>query len=51
MIPVFKKENALLLKNYRPISVLPIVSKIWKNYAEADFRVDRQAIISPLMWI
>ena len=26
--PVFKKEDALLLKNYRPISVLPVVSKI-----------------------
>ena len=26
--PVFKKEDASLLKNYRPVSVLPVVSKI-----------------------
>ena len=26
--PVLKKEDALFLKNYRPVSVLPVVSKI-----------------------
>ena len=26
--PVFKKEDSSLLKNYRPVSVLPAVSKI-----------------------
>ena len=31
MIPVFKKEDASLLKNYRPVSVLPIVSKIYER--------------------
>ena len=46
--PVFKKEDASLLKNYRPVSVLPVVFKI---YEEADFRVYRQAFIPPLMWI
>ena len=52
--PVFKKEDASLLKNYRPVSVLPVVSKTYeriKNYAETDFRVYRQAFISPFMWI
>ena len=29
--PVFKKEDASLLKNYRPVSVLPAVSKIYKR--------------------
>ena len=34
---VFKKEDASLLKNCRPVSVLPVVSKICKNYAEAEY--------------
>ena len=28
---VFKKENVSLLKNYRPVSVLPVVSKSYKR--------------------
>ena len=27
--PVFKKEDSSLAKNYRPVSVLPLVSKIF----------------------
>ena len=27
--PVFKKDNPLLAKNYRPVSVLPTVTKIF----------------------
>ena len=29
--PVFKKEDASLLKKYRPVSVLPVVSKIYEK--------------------
>ena len=29
--PVFKKEDASLLKNYRPVSVLPVISKIYER--------------------
>ena len=29
--PVFKKDDANLTKNYRPVSVLPIVSKIFER--------------------
>ena len=29
--PVFKQEDASLLKNYRPTSVLPVVSKIYER--------------------
>ena len=29
--PVFKKQDACLLKNYRPVSFLPVVFKIYKR--------------------
>ena len=31
MTPVFKEEDTSLLKNYRPVSVLPVVSKIYER--------------------
>ena len=32
--PVLKKEDALLLKNYRPVSALPVVSKIYERITQ-----------------
>ena len=29
--PIFKKENAMNACNYRPVSILPIVSKIYEK--------------------
>ena len=29
--PIFKKEDSTLVKNYRPISVLPVVLKIFER--------------------
>ena len=31
VVPLFKKDNELLHENYRPISLLPIFSKIFEN--------------------
>ena len=31
VVPIFKKEDKLQLKNYRLISVLPVISKIFEN--------------------
>ena len=31
VVPIFRKEDNLQLKNYRPISVLPVLSKIFEN--------------------
>ena len=39
--PVFKKEDASLLKNYRPVSVLPVVSKIYE-------RIMQKQILEPI---
>ena len=29
--PVFKKQDVSLLKNYRPVSALPLVSKVYEQ--------------------
>ena len=34
---VFKKEDAPFLKNYKPVSVLPVVSKIYKKLGRSRF--------------
>ena len=31
VVPVFKKGNKQLLKNYRPVSLLPIIGKIFER--------------------
>ena len=34
--PIFKKEDSTLVKNYRPISVLPVVSKIFERIMQTQ---------------
>ena len=31
VVPIFKKDDQAQIKNYRPISVLPVISKIFEN--------------------
>ena len=35
--PVFKTEDASLLKNYRPVSILPVVFKIYERIVQKQF--------------
>ena len=35
VFPVYKKENPLLAKNYRPVSVLPTVTKIFERLMQS----------------
>ena len=47
--PVFKKEDATDVKNYRPVSILPVNSKIFERLMQtqiADFMHDR---LSPIL--
>ena len=36
VIPIYKKENALLKKNHRPVSILPSTSKVLEKLMESD---------------
>ena len=31
VVPIYKKDNQSQIKNYRPISVLPVISKVFEN--------------------
>ena len=31
MVPIYKKDDQSQIKNYRPISVLPVISKMFEN--------------------
>ena len=47
--PVLKKDDALKTKNYKPVSVLPVVSKIFERlmYKQMSLHVDR--FLSPFL--
>ena len=36
--PIFKKLDRILLKNYRPVSILPVVSKIFEKIMEKQMK-------------
>ena len=37
VVPIFKKDDQTQIKNYRPISVLPVISKIFENAMHTQF--------------
>ena len=48
-LKIIKREDSSLLRDYRPVSVLAVVSKICEKLCRS--RIHRQAFISSLMWI
>ena len=47
--PIFKKENPLDKKNYRPISVLPIVSKLFERLIQKQINTYINTFLSPYL--
>ena len=47
-MPIFKKGDATLIRNYRPISVLPVLSKIFEKlvYSRLTKYIDKHNILS-----
>ena len=48
--PVFKKENPLKSKNYRPVSVLPVVSKILERIMHKPMSLHVDNFLSPYLY-
>ena len=49
--PLFKKEDASLLKNCRPVSVLPVVSKIYEKIMQKQILEYIDNHLSSHLWI
>ena len=47
--PVFKKNNPLEKVNYNPVSVLPIVSKIFERIMQKQFTLFTEKLLSPYL--
>ena len=45
--PIFKKDNATQIKNYRPVSVLPTVSKIFERLMNIQIKNYIDGFLSP----
>ena len=48
--PIFKKENPLDKTNYRPISILPTVSKIFERILFNQVQCFSNKFLSPLLY-
>ena len=46
---VYKKENPLLAKNYRPVSVLPTVTKIFERLMQSQLNEHINQFLSPFL--
>ena len=49
VIPLFKKEDPLLAKNYRPVSLLPILSKVLEKvvFKQVMSYLDQNELLHP----
>ena len=47
--PEYKKENPLLAKNYRPVSVLPTVTKIFERLMQSQLNEHTNQFLSPFL--
>ena len=47
--PVFKKNNPLEKENYRPVSVLPVVSKIFERIMQKQVTLFTEKLLSPYL--
>ena len=50
--PIFKKEDPKLIENYRPISVLPILSKLFEKsmYNRLKHFIEENLFLSPFQF-
>ena len=46
---IFKKDDATNVKNYRPVSVLPAVSKVYERILQTQLLENFEPILSPHM--
>ena len=47
--PIFKKLESTLVKNYRPVSILPVVSKIFERIMQNQFNLFVEKHLSPYL--
>ena len=47
VIPIFKKNNVLDKKNYRPVSILPCISKVFEGIMIDQLREYLEGVLSP----
>ena len=45
--PVFKKNNPLNKENYRPVSALPIISKVFEKLMQNQINLHMKSFLSP----
>ena len=43
--PVFKKNNPLSKENYRPVSVLPIISKVFEKFMQNQINLHVKSLL------
>ena len=50
LTPIHKKEDRILLKNYRPVSLIPIVSKLFERDLSNQILIYIDKFISPYLF-